>query len=332
MPANKSAMRRYQVIDDCLRNTMRRYPSLGQLRERVQYTLGTSISESMLNKDIAEMKTLYGAPIAFDRARRGYYYSEADFSIRKFPLREDEVRALDQSIAVLRQVKGSGLFARFENAIGKIIQGFRISEITGGDDRAYIQVEEPLVPEANEWMEPLLEGIVDGRLLAVDYMGFGREMKRHFFSPYLLRQYRNRWYAVGHSNRPDYTIVLALDRIRKVQPAKGDFVRDPSFEPEAYFRHAFGITHLRDAKPEKVRLRFTPEQAPYVRSQPLHHSQRILSDDAGGMEVSLDVYVTPELNMAILAFGTGVRVLEPATLADRIRDTAISMAALYGEK
>jgi predicted DNA-binding transcriptional regulator YafY len=332
MPANKSAMRRYQVIDDCLRNTMRRYPSLGQLRERVQYALGTSISESMLNKDIAEMKTLYGAPIAFDRARKGYYYSEADFSIRKFPLREDEVRALDQSIAVLRQVKGSGLYARFENAINKIIQGFRISEITGGDDRAYIQVEEPLVSDANEWMEPLLEGIVDGQLLAVDYMGFGREMKRHLFSPYLLRQYRNRWYAVGHSNRPNYTIVLALDRIRKVQPAKGDFVRDPAFEPEAYFRHAFGITHLRDAKPETVRLLFTPEQAPYVRSQPLHHSQHVLADDERGLEVSLDVYVTSELTMAILAFGTGVRVLAPAALADQIRDTALRMATLYAGK
>jgi predicted DNA-binding transcriptional regulator YafY len=331
MPANKSAMRRYQVIDDCLRNTMRRYPGVAQLRDKVQYTLGTSISESMLHKDLAEMKALFGAPIAFDRARRGYYYTEADFSIRKFPLREDELRALDQSIAVLRQVKGTGLYARFENAIGKIIQGFRISEITGGDDRAYIQVEEPLVPEANEWMEPLLEGIVDGQLLAVDYMGFGREMKRHLFSPYLLKQYRNRWYAVGHSNRPDYTIVLALDRIRRVQPAKGTFVRDPGFEPEAYFRHAFGITHLRDARPETVHLRFTPQQAPYVRSQPLHHSQRILADTSEGLEVSLDVYVTPELTMAILAFGSGVRVLSPDTLAAQIRDTARAMAGLYGE-
>lgn len=332
MPANKSAMRRYQVIDDCLRNTMRRYPSLGQLREKVQYALGTSISESMLNKDIAEMKALFGAPIAFDRTRRGYYYSEEDFSIRKFPLREDELRALDQSIAVLRQVKGSGLFSRFENAIGKIIQGFRISEITGGDDRAYIQVEEPLVSDANEWIEPILEGIVDGKLLAIEYMGFGREMKKHLFSPYLIRQYRNRWYAVGHSNRPDYTIVLALDRIRKVQPAKGAFVRDPAFEPEAYFRHAFGITHLRDAKPETVRLLFTPEQAPYVRSQPLHHSQRVLSDDAKGLEVSLEVYVTPELTMAILAYGFGVRVLAPESLAEKIRDTARRMADLYGRK
>lgn len=329
MPANKSAMRRYQVIDDCLRNSMRRYPNLAALRDKVQYTLGISISDSMLNKDIAEMKKIFDAPIAFDRARGGYWYTEPDFSIRKFPLREDEVRALDQSIAVLRQVRGSGLFARFENAIAKIIQGYRISEITGGDDRSYIQVEEPLLADANEWIEPLLEAIVDAQLLSIDYMGFGKEMKRHLFSPYLLKQYRNRWYAVGHSSRPKDTIVLALDRIRQVQPSKGSFVRDDHFDPESYFRHAFGITHLRDAQPETVRLLFTPQQAPYIRSQPLHHSQRILAEGPEGMEVCLDVYVTPELTMAILAYGATVKVLSPGSLAQQIRDRALATARQY---
>jgi len=329
MPANKSAMRRYQVIDDCLRNTMRRYPNLATLRDKVQYSLGTSISDSMLNKDIAEMKRLFDAPIFFDRVRGGYCYTEPDFSIRQFPLREDEVRALEQSIAVLRQVRGSGLFARFENAIAKIIQGYRISEITGGDDRSYIHVEEPLLADANEWIEPLLEAIVDGQLLAIDYMGFGREMKRHLFSPYLLKQYRNRWYAVGHSSRSKDTIVLALDRIRQLQSSKGCFVRDERFEPESYFRHAFGITHLRDARPETVRLHFTPLQAPYIRSQPLHHSQRILSEGPEGIEVCLEVYVTPELTMAILAYGATVKVLSPTSLAQQIRDSAAVTAQQY---
>jgi predicted DNA-binding transcriptional regulator YafY len=332
MPANKSAMMRYNIIDDCLRNSMRPYPTMDQIRERIQSRLDISISESMINKDIGEMKKLYQAPIKYDRTRKGYCYKEPDFSIRKFPLREDEILALDQSIAVLRQIRGSSLFAHFESAINKIIQGFRISEITGGNDRSYIQVEEPLVSESNEWIEPLLQGIVEGQLLTVDYKGFGKDPKRHPFSPYLLKQYRNRWYVVGHSKRGNRTMVLALDRIAAIEPSrKGEHFRDPAFDPEQYFTHSFGITHLSDQEPEEVRLMFTQGQAPYILSQPLHHSQKTEKLDSGDIMVSLRVFVTQELVMTILSYGVGVKVLSPASLVDRIRDISEAMARQYDD-
>jgi predicted DNA-binding transcriptional regulator YafY len=331
MPANKSAMMRYNIIDDCLRNTMRPYPTLAQIRDRVQSRLDISISESMLNKDIGEMKRLYQAPIVYDRTRGGYCYGEPDFSIRQFPLREDEILALDQSISVLRHIRGSSLFAHFESAINKIIQGFRISEITGGNDRSYIQVEEPLVSSSNEWIEPLLQGIVDQQLLVVDYKGFGKEGKRHPFSPYLLKQYRNRWYVVGHSKQGNRTMVLALDRISAIETNKGQYFRDPVFDPERYFTHSFGITHLSDQEPEDVVLKFSAVQAPYIRSQPLHHSQRIRDLGAGEIEVSLRVFVTQELVMTILSYGVGVKVLSPASLVERIQTTSEAMARQYSE-
>jgi predicted DNA-binding transcriptional regulator YafY len=329
MPATKNAMARYLLIDRCLTNTMRKYPDSEFLLDKIRYELGIDISKSQLDKDIAAMKTEFRAPVVFDRAHRGYCYSEPGYSLRAFPLREDEVRALDQSIAVLRQIKGSGVFALYESAIHRIIQGQRISEITGGNDASYIQAEEAILTESNRWIEPLLEGIVERRLLSVEYQGFNREKKRHRFSPYLVKQYRNRWYVVGHTDRSDYTIVLALDRIVSVEKLRGAFFRDPSFDPQGYFRHAFGITHLRDALPQEIRLLFTPSQAPYIRTQPLHRSQRILSDGPDGMEVSLHVYPTRELTMTILGFGEEVEVLAPSSLADGIRKSAEAMASLY---
>lgn len=332
MPANKNAMARYLLIDRCLTNTMRRYPDREYILEKIRYELGIEISDSQLNKDISAMKNEFRAPIVYHTANKGYHYSEPGFSLRAFPLREDELRALDQSIAVLRQIKGSGVFALYEGAIQRILQGKMISEITKGNDTSYIQAEEAIITDSNRWIEPLLEGIVDRKPLSVEYQGFNRDKKRHRFSPYLIKQYRNRWYVVGHTDRSDYTIVLALDRILSVDKVRGTYVRDPSFDPEVYFRHAFGITHLRDGSPEEIRLLFTPSQAPYVRTQPLHRSQRILSDGPDGMEVSLRVYLTKELTMTILGFGEEVKVLEPASLADAIRRSAVAMASLYRSK
>jgi predicted DNA-binding transcriptional regulator YafY len=329
MPINKSAVARYHIIDRCLTNSMRRYPTLDQIREKIQFELGVSISESMINKDIGEMKQSYQAPIRYDRAKGGYCYTEPDFSIRGFPLREDEIHALDQSIAVLRQIKGSGLFLHFESAIQKIIQGYRINEITGGHDRTYIQVEEPIAMESNAWIEPLLKAIVDQQLLTVSYKGFEAELRKHPFSPYLIRQYHGRWYAVGYSQRSGFTIVLALDRIHSVETSKGAFVMDAGFDPDSYFRHAFGITHLRDATPEKVRLWFAKAQLPYILSQPMHPSQKLLASDEKGAEIGLDVYLTKELVMTILSYGSDVKVMGPDALIDTIREALEGMVCHY---
>ena len=84
MPVNKSALLRYRVIDACLTNSLRRYPSMGFIISKIEEQLGTTLSDSMFNKDIQQMKRVYGAPIKYDRGHEGYYYTEPDFSIKEF--------------------------------------------------------------------------------------------------------------------------------------------------------------------------------------------------------------------------------------------------------
>ena len=84
MPINKSAVLRYRIIDECLTNTMRKYPSKDFIIEQIEEKTGKEISSSMFDKDIKGMKEMYGAPIAFDRLNKGYYYSQDGFSIKNF--------------------------------------------------------------------------------------------------------------------------------------------------------------------------------------------------------------------------------------------------------
>jgi predicted DNA-binding transcriptional regulator YafY len=78
--------------------------------EKIEEQLGTSISDSMFNKDIQAMKNEFDAPIKFDRSRKGYYYTEPDFSLKEFPLTHDEIEALDYSTALLHQLSGTKIF------------------------------------------------------------------------------------------------------------------------------------------------------------------------------------------------------------------------------
>lgn len=68
MPLNKSAFIRYRIIDGCLTNSMRRYPSMADILDKIEAQLGSGISASMFSKDLQQMKSIFNAPIRYDRS------------------------------------------------------------------------------------------------------------------------------------------------------------------------------------------------------------------------------------------------------------------------
>lgn len=329
MPKNKSAVLRYRIIDGCLTNSMHPYPSLESIHQKVESQLEKAISISMLNKDLAAMKEMYGAPIVYHKQKGGYCYSEPDFSISEFPLTEEEREALDFSTALLQQIRGTRLFQQFENAINKVIEGYRISKIIGVSQKQFLQVEEPVKQPNSPYLEQLLQSIIHQQALDITYQGYGREPKLHHFSAHLIKEYRNCWYVVGYSDRSKNLLMFALDRIKNIASSDTPYLKVEGFDPDDFFRYSFGITQIHGAKPEKVLLQFTAYQAPFILNQPLHHSQKVLKQNEDVVEIEYHVYITTELVMTILSYGKEVKVLSPAILQDQIKKTVHEMAAQY---
>ena len=329
MPANKSALLRYRIIDSCLTNRLHKFPTMEFIIEKIEKQLDSSLSNSMFTKDIENMRKIYSAPIQYDRVQKGYCYTEAEFSIASFPLSHDEIEALDFSTALLQQLKDTPIFHHFETAINKVIEGYRISKILGKSETQLLQVEEPVKVEGSHWLEPILKGITLKTCLTILYHGFGRPEKEHVFSPYLLKEYRNRWYAVGYSDTAKNILILALDRINDIKISSFKYVGDHDFTPADFFKYSFGITQFNDGKSETVELLFKPIQAPYILSQPLHHSQQIISNDKNGLRLRLKVYITQELIMCILSYAENVKVLAPKRLLKEITQHIKEMGTLY---
>jgi predicted DNA-binding transcriptional regulator YafY len=329
MPANKSALLRYRIIDGCLTNPNRRYPTMDFIIEKTEDQISTSLSKSMFTKDIENMRTVYGAPIQFDRTNKGYRYTEPEFSIKEFPLTHDEIEALDFSTALFHQLKGTRMFEQFENAINKVIEGYRISKIIGKSEKQILQVEEPLKTGGSLWLEIILRAIVEKDCLKITYQGFGKDKTVHEFSCYLLKEYRNRWYAVGYSKKTMNIVTLALDRIGNAERSKGTYISDHDFIPSDFFKYSFGITQVHSDVPHKIILSFSAEQAPYILSQPLHTSQIVILHNEQELQIQLKVYITQELKMAILSYGEKVKVLKPVILQNEIKTIIKKMKMLY---
>ena len=76
-----------------------------------------------------------------------------------------------------------------------------------------------------------------------------------------------------------------------------------------------------DEKPQNVVLSFLPLQGNYIKSLPLHETQKILIDNEKELRISLNIHITNDFKMEILSYGENVKVLEPQSFTDELRKT-----------
>ena len=331
MPVNKNAAFRHRIIDACLLNKLRPYPTMEQLQDRISESLNLDrrISRSSVDKDLKAMRDFYKAPIQFSKNHKGYFYEDPHFSINSFPLTEDEVRILDLSTSFLKQIKFSGYFTQFESVIEKLISGFRLSKIPGYENRQLLETEEPLSDTGLRWLETVYSAILYKQALEVQYKRFNSDdSKMHLFSPYLLREYRNRWYMVGYSEKAEAVTTLALDRVQSMTESANKYNTIDSFNEKDYFRYSFGVTVYTNTDPQIIELLFDSSVAGYLLTKPLHSSQ-VANQQDNGLHILLNCYVTPELEMTILSYGENVKVLGPVHLKEKIADRAEAMWKQY---
>lgn len=325
MPQIKNALIRYRIIDKCLRNKFKPYPSKQALKKACEEALfgevdGSILSDSTIEKDLFAMRMEHDAPIAYDPLHRGYFYEDPDFSINDIPLSQNDLDAIAFAAKTLMQFRDVALFKQFGSAIDKIFD--RVSIPTAENDDLYIQFETVSSQGGSEFLADLLGAIKTKVWVSFDYASYKRgELKRRRVNPLLLKQYRNRWYLISFDpEKADYT-TYALDRMEDLQLSTDGCERPDDFNPDNFFKHAVGISSSNSA-PAKVLLKASPVAAKYLDSLPLHASQKIVSMEQDHWIFGLTVGISEELIREILSFGGAIKVLEPESLKTEIKRRA----------
>lgn len=338
MPANKYALLRYRIIDRCLTNTARPFPSKEDMRLACETALygsdGEQISESTIEKDLWAMRNEgelgYYAPIAYSKAHRGYFYEDPDYTINNINLNDEDLSALNFAAETLIQFKNIPLFRRYHSAIDKVVSRLRINpDPNDQSSDAFIQFEEAPEVKGLEYLEPLVDAIRQRKQVTVGYRKFtDAQDSIHTLDPYLLKEYRNRWYLIAwHADKRDHR-TYALDRIRSLERKEKSFKVATNFDPDRFFRYSIGITEF-NSKPVEVVLHCRQILGQYLESQPLHKSQHLKWRSDGSAEVSLVVLITYELINEILGYGQAMEVLEPELLRTHIAAELKATLARY---
>ncbi len=185
------------------------------------------------------------------------------------------------------------------------------------------------------FIAPLHNAIREKIPLLISYQSFKATQKQDLvFSPYLLKEYRNRWFLIGHHKKVEGLMTLALDRIDTIEEmGKNSYKEYLGIDFERYFSDTIGVTKTHKDRGHRVILQINAKNAPYVATKPIHHSQQILDKkEDGSILVRIDVVLNFELEREILGFGESIKVLSPRNLQARIKQRLTAAAQVYAEK
>ena len=244
------------------------------------------------------VEELFGIRIACDRSANVYYITddpeEQTRNVRKFLLSAFSVNHL------LRENR---------NLMPRILMD-NVSE--GG----------------NTFLEDITSAMRDNHRIAIVYQSFEMQTAREFeVCPYALRYANHRWYLLAKADFHKTLRLYALDRMRAVTVTNKTFSLPKDFDASDFFSRFFGAM-MTDAEVETIRLKANDFRTPYLRSLPLHHSQKEIRPS----EFELRLVPTQDFLQALRSIGPDIEITHPKWLREQFLDEARTLMKRYGRK
>jgi predicted DNA-binding transcriptional regulator YafY len=315
MPLNQNQYGRLRVIHNQLIKGQKR--NFDDLKNACMSELSLKeLGDRTLKYDIKRLREEFNAPLVW---KGGYYYYEEDYSLYDI-LNPEDVQFAHQMNTLLGKLAELPILKGFEDFQMKIRQR------AGGDNNDLIQFDQVEQYTGKEYLPELYQALLDKRCLNITYRNFKGDESAHTLSPYVLREYNNRWYIFGWEHEQKCIFNLALDRILKIKPSAFHFLSDKD-NVAAHLADLIGVTRPDGAEPQEVKIRVKKSRAPYLITKPLHKSQRHVPDPEKKdyLLFTFRLILNKELTASLLSLGTDAEVLAPAELREEIAGCARAM-------
>lgn len=329
MATNKIALIRYQTIDKCLQNRFRKW-TLEDLIEKVSEALyeyegiTSGVSKRTIQGDIQVMrsdKLGYNAPIiVFDK--KYYTYEEEGYSINQSPISAADVEKIKEVISVMKQLNGFNYFDDMNEMIIRLENNLSKQNL---QQPIYIQFEENPLLKGLEHLNRLYQAIVHKQPLLIAYQSFNnlrkaQAPKQGVYYPYLLKEYRNRWFLLCKARKNKDYVTMALDRIVEFyELANEPFIEPIELDLEHYYDNVLGVTKSPDQREQKVVFKVDQRFADYVITKPIHATQQVIGRDETSVMFTMEVIHNFELEREILGFGEQIEIIAPRLLKKVIK-------------
>ena len=186
------------------------------------------------------------------------------------------------------------------------------------------------IPSSETYLSDIIRAMKAGRCIQVKYRRYTSASSRiSILEPYALKLFKQRWYLLAKASDMPYLLLYSLDRMEEVVLTETKFQLSPDFDAETFFEDCYGTIIDASVEAERISIRVTSSQACYLKSLPLHHSQRLLSEDEEYSVFELYLKPTYDFLQALLSYGSELEVIAPVSLRNQMQEEVAAMMSHY---
>ncbi|MBD5385595.1 WYL domain-containing protein [bacterium] len=219
-----------------------------------------------------------------------------------------------------------------DNALTKwALDSFSLGELLLGNASIADKILLEDIPSGREWLEPILKALQDNIQIELGYENFFGVKFTGIVSPLCVKLFKRRWYVLCQV-KENRKRIFSLDRVKSLIVTDKKFIYPKDFVPADYFRDVFGIVAGTGGTVENIVIRTYDELPGYLRSLPMHHSQRELDSTEEYTDFSLRLRPSFDFIQELLLHRDQLEVLSPRTLRDEVAGIITKMKNHYEKK
>lgn len=181
-------------------------------------------------------------------------------------------------------------------------------------------------PSGDKFLTEVISAMRSCRTISLTYQSFNRPEPHSFpVRVYCVKYFKQRWYMLGKSDLG--MRIYALDRFVDMEELDETYEIPEEFDAESYFNGYFGI--IVGDVPVDIVLKVDPYQAKYLRTLPIHHSQKETEAVDGCPTFTYHIAPTYDFIQEVLSRGRDIEVLSPENLRRKMAEISSEMNKIY---
>ena len=318
----RPAIERMMRIHSELKNGS--YPNCSSMAREME------VSTKTISRDIDFMRDRMLLPIEYDPSLHGYYYTRTVESMPTIDISEGELLALSIARKSLDRYKGTPFEKPLQNALNKISANlpktikanlselsetisFKLSSLANFDEQTLQTITKAVLDRKTVEFQYKKSGNADNELRVVD--------------PYHLTNFHGKWYLLGHDHKRQAIRTFLLGRASNPRILSTSFKLPENFSVDDFLWNGFGIWTRKGS--HKVEIAISGPATEYISENTWHPTQDIKRLPDGSLRLCFRLNSLDEIANWMLNWGTNAKAIEPAELAELVRQKAQSIVDLY---
>ena len=293
-----------------------RYPNSETLvkefrRIAIEEELEIDCGKKTILRDMKTLEQDFGCPLAFDRARNGYYLKHHGWDfISPALLDENEMLAAVIGARISEEIFPAPLKNKIRNAVDYLLQNNNPDFLDTANMNSLTILSGLYANIDSEIFQTIFQGWQSNHCVKIAYANWQNELTERIIEPHTLVFFNNSWYTKAYCCLKNQPRTFALRRIKSAELLPSDFEPNKeiiaSINPDDFL----GFEKIQD-----VKLHADSYALDRLRSSPLHSNQKIHSDGT----VEIPAVAKEVLFPFILSQEGSVKILEPLELKAELK-------------